>query len=283
MTGPGDGHALTGAAEVRRDLLGPFEWCIKGPGPAHRHVRRGQGRPPNVIELQLLRDWNVDALDRGHIDRGAEDRSFGAVAVVAADIDDECIVELALVFDFLNDPADFMVGVGRVGCKNVRLTDEKLLLVGTERVPFLKLRSAVFGLAIRPRRELGIRRDYTEPFLVGEDRLAQLFPALIEQVHVADLLDPLWRGLVRCVRAAGHVIEEEWLVWRGVIQPLQVGDRVVGHVGDEVVAGVSYPRKDLCLVAEEKRRPLVSLAPIEAVEVIEPHPVRPLVKGPRRT
>ena len=176
-----------------------------------------------------------------------------------------------------------MVGVGRVGCKNVRLTDEKLLLVGTERVPFLKLRSAEFGLAIRPRRELGIRRDYTEPFLVGEDRLAQLFPALIEQVHVADLLDPLWRGLVRCVRAAGHVIEEEWLVWRGVIQPLQVVDRVVGHVGDEVVAGVSDPRKDLCRVAEEKRRPLVGLAPHEAVEVIEPHPARPLVKGPRRT
>jgi hypothetical protein len=70
-------------------------------------------------------------LDRGHVDRGAEDGSFGAVAIVAADIDDECIVELALVFDFLNDPADFMVGVGRVGCKNVRLADEKLLLVGT--------------------------------------------------------------------------------------------------------------------------------------------------------
>ena len=88
VTGPGDGRALTGAAEVRRDLLGPFEWRIKGPGPAHRHMRRGQGRPPNVIELQLLRDWNVDALDRGHIDRGAEDGSFGAVAIVAADIDD---------------------------------------------------------------------------------------------------------------------------------------------------------------------------------------------------
>ena len=170
------------------------------------------------------------------------------------------VVELALVFDFLNDPADFMVGVGRVGCKNVRLANEKLLLVGAERIPFLKLRSAVFGLAIRPRCELGIRWNYTEPFLVGEDCLAQLFPALIEQVHVADLLDPLWRRLVRCVRAAGHVIDEEWLVWRGVIQPPHVVYRIIRHVGGEVVAGVSYPRKDLCLVAEEKRRPLVSLA-----------------------
>ena len=78
VAGPRDGHALTGTAEVRRDLLGPFEWRIKGPGPAHRHMRRGLGRTPNVIELQLVRDRNVDALDRGHIDRGAEGGSFGA-------------------------------------------------------------------------------------------------------------------------------------------------------------------------------------------------------------
>ena len=202
-------------------------------------MRRGLGRTPNVIKLQLLRDRNIDALDRGHIVRGTEDGSFGAGAVVAADKDDERIVELAHVFDSLDHTADFMVGVSRIGRKNVRLTDEKLLLVGTERVPFLKLGSAEFGLSIRPRSELGIRRDHAEPFLVGKDRLAQLFPALIEQVHVADLLDPLWRRLVRCVRAAGHIIDEEWLVWRGVIQPLHVVDRLVGHTGDEVVAGGS--------------------------------------------
>jgi hypothetical protein len=69
-------------------------------------VRRGLVRPPNVVEFQLLRDWNVDALDRGHFVRGAKDGAFSAGAIVAADIDDECVVELALVFDFLNDPAD---------------------------------------------------------------------------------------------------------------------------------------------------------------------------------
>ena len=172
---PGNGHALPGAAEVRRDLLGPFERRIECPGPAHRHMRCGQGRTPDVIELQLVRDWNVDTLDRGHIDRGTDDGSFGAGAVVTADKDDQRVVELALGFDFLNDPADFMVGVGRIGCKNVGLTDEKLLLVGTQRVPFLKLRSTKFGLAVRPRRELCIRRNYTEPLLVGEDGLQRSF------------------------------------------------------------------------------------------------------------
>jgi hypothetical protein len=78
-------------------------------------------------------------------------------------------------------------------------------------------------------------------------------------------------------------IDEERLVRRGVIQPPHVVDRVVSHVGREVVARASYPRKDLCLVAEEKRRPLVSLAAEETIEVIESHPVRPLVKRPCQT
>src|SRR5262245_3032690 len=280
---PRDGHALTGAAEVRRDLLGPFERRVKRPSPAHRHVRRGQVRTPNVIELQLLLDWNIDALDRGHLVRGAEDGAFRASAIVAADVDDKRVVQLAYVFHGLDHTADLMVGVSRVGRKNVRLSDEKFLFIGTERVPFLKLRAAIFGLSIGPWRKLGICRDYTEPFLIGEDRLAQLFPALIEQMHVADLLDPLRRRLVRRVRAAGYVIEEERLVRRGVVQTSNVADGLVCHVGSEIVAGLSDPRKNLCLVAEEKGRPLVSLATHEAVEVIETHPARPLVVGTRQT
>src|SRR6516225_10195311 len=43
------------------------------------------------------------------------------------------------------------------------------------------------------RRELGVRRDHAEPHLVREDLIPQRVPALIEQVQVADLLDPLRR------------------------------------------------------------------------------------------
>ena len=108
-------------------------------------------------------------------------RAFGARAVVAADVDDQRVVEFAHVFDCLDHPADLMVGIGHVGGKDLRLADEELLLVGTERVPLRELGAAVFGLPVRPRRELGIRRDHAEPFLVGEDLLAQLVPALVEQ------------------------------------------------------------------------------------------------------
>src|SRR5262249_15078796 len=226
---------------------------------------------------------NIDALNRGHLVRGAEDGAFRARAIVAADVDDKRVVQLAYVFHGLDHAADLMVGVSCVGRKNVRLSDEKFLFIGTERVPFLKLRAAKFGLSIGPWRKLSIRRNYTDPFLVGEDRLAQLFPTLIEQVHVADLLDPLRRGLVRRGAAAGYVIKEERLVRRGVVQTFDVADGLVRHVGREIVAGLSDPRKNLCLVAEEKRRPLVSLATHETVEVIKTHPARPLVVGARQT
>src|SRR5262245_43493351 len=50
-------------------------------------------------------------------------------------------------------------------------------------------------------------------------------------------------------------------------------------VGDEIVAGLHDPGKNLRRVAEEVRRPLVALAAHEAIEVVEPHADRPLVEG----
>ena len=58
---------------------------------------------------------------------------------------------------------------------------------------------------------------------------------------------------MRRVRAAGDVVEKERLVGRGGVQPLHVLDRLVRHVGGEVVAGLSDPRKDLGVIAEQPR------------------------------
>ena len=51
VTGPGDAHALTRAAEVRGDLLGPTERRAEGPGPAHGHVVVGPVGAPRVVEV----------------------------------------------------------------------------------------------------------------------------------------------------------------------------------------------------------------------------------------
>ena len=74
---------------------------------------------------------------------------------------------------------------------------------------------------IGPGRQLGVRRDHAELLLVGEDLLAQLIPALVEQAFAADLLDPFRRRVVRGMRAAGHVVAEERLVRRDLVELLQ--------------------------------------------------------------
>ena len=86
---------------------------------------------------------------------------------------------------------------------------------------------------------------------------------------------------MRRVASAGNVVDEERLVGRGGIELLHVADRLVRHVGGEVVAGLADPRKDLLVVLEQIRRPLVGLAAHEAVEVVEAHSRRPLVERAR--
>ena len=255
---------------------------LNGVSKAHahgdRHVRLGLVRAPDVVVLHLVRDRHGDGFERRHVERRSDQRAFRARPVVAADVDDDRVVELAHVFHGLDHATDLVVGIGRIRGKDIRLADEELLFLGTERVPLRELRAAVFGLSVRPRRQLRVRRDHAEPLLIGEDLLAQCVPALVEQVHVADLLDPLRRRLVRRVRAAGGVIHEEGLIGRGGVQSLDVSYRVVRHAGDEVVAGVLDPRKDLRVIAEEPRPPLVGLAAHEAVEILEAHAARPLIE-----
>ena len=163
-------------------------------------------RPPDVVEFAAeSATGTLDAVEEGHLVRRASRRAFGARAVVAADVDDQRVVELAHVLDRLDHAADLVVGVGEIGGIDVGLADEELLLVGGERVPLLQE-------LVGPGRQLGVLRDHAEPLLVGEDLLAQRIPALVEQVHVADLLDPLRRRMMRRMRAARRVVEEERLL-----------------------------------------------------------------------
>src|ERR1700743_3104634 len=98
-----------------------------------------------------------------------------------------------------------MVSVGEVCGEYVRLANEQLLLVGAELIPALQQ-------VVRPWRELGVLRDYAEPPLVGEDGFTQLVPPFVEQVHVANLLNPLGRRVMRRVNCTGYVVDEEGLV-----------------------------------------------------------------------
>ena len=228
---------------------------------------------PDVVEvLELIGHRHLDPVEHRHLVRRADEGTFRTRSVVAVDVDDERVVEPAHVFDGLDHAADLVVGVGDVRGEDVDLAGEHLLLVGRELIPLLQQ-------VLRPRRELGVLRDDAELLLVLEDPLAELVPALVEQVHIADLLDPLRRRVMRRMRAARHVVDEERLVGRQRVDLVHVPDRLVGHRGDEIVVGIALERVDVRRVAGEVvRLPLVRVAAHEAVEVLEAHADRPLVE-----
>src|SRR5271156_3941931 len=271
---------------MRCHLFGPFEWRIKGPGPGDRHMRVGLVRAPVIIVQCVHRQ---DGLDHRHIDDAvvggvlverAVNAAFGAGAVIAVDVDDQRVVELALVLDLLNHATNLVVGVGGVGGEDLGFPAIHLLFRRVQRVPFGQLGTTVLRLSVRPWRERCVRRNHAQLLLVFEELLAQLFPAHIELA--VELVDPFLGWLVGRVRAAGHVIEEERLVRRGRVQVVHVLDGVVGQVGGEVVAFLTDPWVHRSRIAEQVGRPLVGFATQEAIEILKAHADRPLVEGASR-
>ncbi len=253
--GPGYGHALLGAAKVGADHFGPGERRAKGPGPAYRHVGIGLVRSPGVVVLHLCFHRQMDALNRCDFVRRTGRPAFRAGAVVAADVDDQGVIEPAQILDRLDHAADFMVGVGHVGGEYLRLLDEQLLLGIVELVPLL-------DQVIGPWRQLGILGDNTEFLLIGEDGFAQLVPAFVEQLHLADLVDPLRCRMMRRMGCAGHVIDKKGLFRVQRVDGLHVVNGLVRHRRDQVEIRVGIVWVDLGGVAVQVARlPLAGVPP----------------------
>src|SRR5215472_15212696 len=96
-----------------------------------------------------------------------------------------------------------MVCVCDISTEYFRLMGKDLLFSRIECVPLRQ--------AIRPWSELSARRNDAELLLVGKDRLSQLVPTAVEEMHVADLLDPFRRRVMWRMRTTWHVIEKERL------------------------------------------------------------------------
>jgi hypothetical protein len=141
---PGHGDTLARAAEMRRHLLGPLERRAERPRPARGKVRERPLRAPELVPEQLILHRHRNAIEEGELVRRAVKHALGACAVVAADVDDQRVVQFAEVFDGLDHPADLVVGVRQVGPVDVGLLDEELFLQPTERIPLRQL--------LRPRR-----------------------------------------------------------------------------------------------------------------------------------
>ena len=157
-----------------------------------------------VVVLEDVRDGFGDAVEVGHLVEQAVHGPFGAGAVVADFVEDERVVQLAEVFDRLDQPADLVVGVFAEAGEHFHLAGEELLLVGAQRVPVLD-RLGLGG-------ELGAGGHDAELDLPGQRLFAELVPALVELALV--LGDPLLRRVVRGVRGPGREVDEERLVRR---------------------------------------------------------------------
>src|SRR5208282_3798380 len=125
---PRNRHTLARAPEEGWDLLGPLVGRVKRPRPSDRIVGIGLGGTPGVVPRHLLFGRQLDAVERNDFVRRADDRAFGRGAIVAADEDDDRVVELAKVLHGLDDAADLVVGIGEIRTIHVGLADEELLL-----------------------------------------------------------------------------------------------------------------------------------------------------------
>ena len=127
--GPGDDQGIARAAVVGRNLLGPHEGRVAGDGPAGGHVRIGGGAAPLVVVLEHVRHSLLNAVEVGDLVEHAVHAALGAGAVVAEDVEDERVVELAHLFEGVEEAADFVVAVFAEGGVDLHLVGEELFLV----------------------------------------------------------------------------------------------------------------------------------------------------------
>ena len=230
---PGDDHRVAGAAEVRGDLLAPLERRVAGPRPGGGVVRREGVGAPGVEAAVLLDQRELllrrqrDAVLHRHLVERAGDRAFHAGAVVAEDVDDQRVVELAQLVDRVEQAADVPVGVLLEAGVDLHLACVELLLVVAGASP---RPGSASGRGVSSA-SAGITPSCFCRANVSSRSLSQPWSNLPRYFSLHSVGD-----LVRRVGAAGGVVHEPRLVrvlGAHLVQPL---DRLVGQVVRQVVA-----------------------------------------------
>jgi len=255
---PRDDEAVARTAEVGRDLLRPLERRVGRMRPADGEMVVGV-RPAELVHpAQDLAEVLRNVVGERHLVEQALRRALGAGAVVALDVDDESIVEIALFLDGVEDAAELVVDVRQRAREHLHHARVHLLAIGVERVPRLDL--------LRPRRERRVGGNDANLLLPRESLLAQLVPALVEPA--LELGDPFLRRVMRRVRSAGRVVLQPRLLRRHRMQQANARDGLVSHVPVEEIVLV-VRRLDRLRAFEQCRRPLIRVGADEAVEVFE--------------
>ena len=77
--------------------------------------------PVSVVQHLHRQREGQDAVVGGHLIISTLQRALCAGTIVAANVDDQRVVELALVLNLLNHAANLIIGIGRVGGEDLGL------------------------------------------------------------------------------------------------------------------------------------------------------------------
>ena len=135
------------------------------------------------------------------------------------------------------------------------------------------------GHRVGARREFRVRGNPADVLLPLEDALAIGVPAGVELAFV--FVRPFLEDVMRPVRRARRPIHQERLVGRERAMLAQPRQRLLRHVGTEVI-GLVARRLDRKRVLEQARLILRSLARHEAVEIVEAVARRPTLERTHR-
>ena len=225
MAGPVHHHRVACAAEVGGDLLAPLERRVPGPRPRGRAVRRRGRAAPGVDPAggldhgELLLGGQGNAVLHRQLVEGAGEGALHGGAVVAPDVEDQGVVELAHPLELIQHPAHVVIGVLLVAGIDLHLPGIQGPFLVRERVPGRE--GTLRGVSTA---SCGIT---PEGLLAGEDLFSVDVPAAVELAAV--LGAPLLGHVMGGVGAAGRVVHEPRL---GVVvggHPMQPLDCLVGH------------------------------------------------------
>ena len=228
---PGNDHRVARAAQMAGHLLAPLEWGVIGMRPGCGKVRRSVltaelfDAAPFLDQRQLLLGVQHDAVEEGRLVEGTGSGALHAGAVVAPDVDDQRVIQLIHFLDGVEQPAHVPVSILRETSKYFHLAGVQFLLGVAERVPC--------RVWVRPRRQLGIRRDDAEFLLALKCPLAVLIPAIVKLALV--FIGPRLGDMMRRMGGAGGVIDKPRLVGVMGADGMQPLDSLVGDVVGEVV------------------------------------------------
>src|SRR5215510_16475428 len=174
---PRDDHAIARATEVRGDLLCPLERRIASPSPAYRIMRRSAWKPELVDPVQHLLEGRLEPIKRHDLVGGTRQRTLGARAVIADDVDDESVLQLAHFLQRVHHAAYFVIGVFEKVSIILGLASHETLLLWCMVIPS--------GDLLGPRGELRSSRNHAHFKLPLPGLFAVLIPPHIEAVFVA--------------------------------------------------------------------------------------------------